>query len=111
MPGKASFPLDLCLHPCTWSFLHANCSFSRVFPSVWHFLHKALAAALARGVAAVAAPGQSLCHPMGSACCAESPGTQTAMDPVLDSPLLTSLLSDASLYPAPSTASAVRDYL
>lgn len=77
VPGKASFALDLCVHPCTWSFLHADCSFSCVFPSVWHFLCKALAAALARGVVAVAAPGQCLCHPTDSACCAESPGAQT----------------------------------
>lgn len=80
-----------------------------VFPSVWSFLHKALAAALARGVVAVAAPG--LCHPVGSACCAESPGTPTAMDPALDSPLVTSLLSEASLYPVFSKASAGLDYL
>lgn len=37
VPGKASFPLDLCVHPCPWSFLHARRSFFCVFPCVWRF--------------------------------------------------------------------------
>lgn len=28
VPGEASFALDLCVHPCMWSFPHAKCSFS-----------------------------------------------------------------------------------
>lgn len=51
MPVKASFPMDLCLHPYTWSSLHhSNFSFSLVFPSLFHFLYKSLAAVLARGI-------------------------------------------------------------
>lgn len=111
VPGKASFPLDLCLHPCTWSFLHATCSFFCVFPSVWHFLTKLLPLPWQEASCAVAVPRQSLCHPMDSACCAESPGTPTAMDPTLDSPLFTSVLSEASLCPVFSKASAELDYL
>lgn len=65
VPGKASFPLDLCLHPCTWSFLHATCSFFLVFPSVWRFLHKALAAAVARGVVCCGCPSPVPVPPQG----------------------------------------------
>lgn len=49
-PVKASFPMDSCLHPCTWSLLHPDFSFLPVFPSVWHFLCKPLAAVSARGI-------------------------------------------------------------
>lgn len=109
VPDKASFALDLCVHPCTWSFLHSSCSFSVCSLPCVPF--KALASAWARGITAVAALGPCLCPPAGSACCAESPGTPTAMDPALDSPLFTSLLSGASLYPVFSKASAGLDYL
>lgn len=74
-------PFSVCFLPC-------DVSSTKLLPLPWQ-----------EASCAVAAPRQCLCRPRDSACCAESPGTPTAVEPALDSPLFTSLLSEASLYP------------
>lgn len=101
-PVKASFPMDLCLRPYTWSLLHSNFSFFLVFPSVWHFLHKSLAALLARGIVCCGSSSPTPALPDGVTCmlCWKPWQTKDPWSLPWLFLVLRSLLLEASLYSA-----------